>query len=412
MNLRHSLGARAFLLFALGGCDAAAQASGEEGEPRAAAQPVADEPTVDAKRGPEASDVHGARRCGECHVGISETWSASAHAGSAVDPLYVAMRRDAGDATCDSCHAPLAQLLGAESTVAAEGVTCDVCHTTEKVDLSGSRGRIEMAEHRRTKLGPLCDAKGHYFHDVKCSPLFEQADLCAGCHTLERTTADGTGIAVHGEWREWMGGPFGPSGSDTQCQSCHMPARDGEVAEGWNNRTRFSDHGTLGAGDSLVRSALKVALALAPVPGKRDALRISAEIANDGAGHHVPTGLPDRRMRFEVRTVAADGREIDRWEHEYGKRLVDTAGEEAPFYAATRMLSDDRIAPGETRKHVFELTDGDAVRIEVRVVWRPLPHSLAARLGVQPAPDRELVSGSIELPRGSARRRNRVEVIE
>jgi hypothetical protein len=260
------------------------------------------------------------------------------------------------------------------------------------------------------KRGPLCDATDHYFHRTACTPLFTSSDLCGGCHALERH--DGSlDLSVHGEYAEWKAGPFGPGHGDLACQSCHMPARAGQIAEGWDGRDKFSDHQTLGDDDGLVTHALRLALRGTPTAG--DGLALHLVVHNEGAGHAVPTGLPGRRVRVEVRTLAEDGAQLDRWTHEYGMFVVDDAGNVAPFYRATRVERDDRIAPGTERTHDFALAAATATRIEVRVVWHAVPDELAARYGIAAAPQRELASATIDLPPpGKARRRMLARAIE
>ncbi|HWB82106.1 MAG TPA: hypothetical protein VG755_44390, partial [Nannocystaceae bacterium] len=324
----------AMLLFVVTGCESVARSAGDE----VAAEEPAPLPSAAApvEHGPHPK-LRSSHRCGECHVAIAESWSSSAHAGSAKDPLYLAMRDDAKDASCDSCHAPLAHLLEPGSAVAGEGVTCDACHTAERVELDGDRGRLVLNTTDNVKRGPLCDARDHYFHRVACEPMFERSEMCAACHTLSRH-AGATTIAVHGEYEEWKASPLGPAGSDASCQSCHMPSRDGEVAEGWEGRARHSAHG----GATSTSSPLQVALTLQPAADGR--IAVVANVTNADAGHALPTGLPGRRLRIAARVVDGSGAELDRWEHVYGTWLVDDAGNEAPFYSATRVAKDDRIA--------------------------------------------------------------------
>lgn len=398
--------ALALVLFAVA-CESVARSAGDEVAaeepvaPAVAAAPVV-EPTPHTK-------LRSSHRCSECHVAIAESWSSSAHAGSAKDPLYLAMRDDAKDASCDSCHAPLAHLLEPGSAVAGEGVTCDACHTAERVELDGERGRLILNPADNIKRGPLCDARDHYFHRVACVPMFERSEMCAGCHTLSRHSGAAT-IAVHGEYEEWKASPLGPSGSDASCQSCHMPTRDGEVAEGWDGPQQHSAHGTAATSSS----PLHVALTLRPAADGR--IAVVANVKNADAGHALPTGLPGRRLRIAARVVDESGAELDRWEHVYGTWLVDDAGNEVPFYAATRVAKDDRIAAEATRAHEFVLAAPGAARLELTLAQRAICEPLAERIGIAAPDERVLATATIDIPAPGAARRRRfarpLEVIQ
>lgn len=391
------------LVVALGvlvlGCESVARSAAEHA--------IEPEPTAAVGGGAAALDqppVHSSHRCGECHVEIAESWRGSAHAGSASNPLFAAMRADARDPSCDQCHAPLAATLEPGSAVAAEGVTCDACHTAERVELADGRGRLVMNPGDNVKRGPLCDARDHYFHRVACVPMFERSEMCAGCHSLSRHAATGT-IAIHGEYDEWRASSYGPSGSDAACQSCHMPSVDGAVAEGWSGHERFSAHGPL-AGAPPARSPLRVVLALRPQPGDR--IAIDATVSNEAAGHSLPTGLPGRRIRLEARTLDGEGRELDHWSHDYGTWLIDESGREAPFYSAAKVERDDRILSGGTRRHELVLRAPGAVRLELRLSKLAVSEPLAARLGIAEPEIRELALASIDIPASGAARRRKL----
>lgn len=395
--------ALALVWLATAGCESVARSAGDDvAAPEPAAPPVAR--TAVALK--PAVRLRSSHRCSECHVAIAASWSSSSHAGSAKDPLYLAMRADARDASCDSCHAPLAHLLEPGSAVAGEGVTCDACHTAERVELDGDRGHLVLNATDNVKRGPLCDARDHYFHRVACVPMFERSEMCAGCHTLSRHAGAAT-IAVHGEYEEWKASPLGPSGSDASCQSCHMPSRDGEVAEGWDGPQRYSAHGN----PTPSVSPLRVALTLKPAADGR--IAVVAHVRNADAGHALPTGMPGRRLRITLRVVDGSGAELDRWEHVYGTWLVDDAGNEVPFYAATGIAKDDRIAAEASREHELTLGVPGAARLELTLAQRAISEALAERLGIVVPDERVLATATIDIPApGAARRRRFAQPLE
>ena len=94
--------------------------------------PVAQSRPLDAAKEPLV--LVPAARCGECHGNMEREWRSSAHAQSDASPIYRAMRAASGGKHCDRCHAPL-RALAVGDPVAAEGVTCDVCHTIASVQV-------------------------------------------------------------------------------------------------------------------------------------------------------------------------------------------------------------------------------------------------------------------------------------
>ena len=91
-------------------------------------------------------------RCGTCHRDIFKMWRGSAHADAASDPIFLAANREtiaregpAVSRVCLGCHAPVTTWnsdWGLEKTITTEGVSCDVCHRIESVDLADGRPRI------------------------------------------------------------------------------------------------------------------------------------------------------------------------------------------------------------------------------------------------------------------------------
>lgn len=349
-------------------------ACGEPPAPREVEPEPASEVASVAAGAASAPELHPARRCGECHESYLTEWSGSAHAGSDRSPVYQAMRAAAPEAAaCDRCHAPLAAVLGRADPLAGEGVNCDVCHALAAVELgpASASWSLELADNR--KYGPLCDAAEPYFHRAGCSPLHGESRLCAACHHLNAP------LPVFSEFAEWQHGEAMSSG--VQCQGCHMGKRAGAVASGGPERRMVSQHGDGPApGDGLQLTASAVA-----VPGGvllRGALKVS------GVGHSVPAGLPGRELALVAELVDGTGQVTASAELVYSKRLVDGAGREVPFFAATRVGADTRLQADETRSFALGLA-GAGVGAVLRLVERPLSRELARGLGLE-LPAREL----------------------
>jgi hypothetical protein len=297
-----------------------------------------------------------------------DEWKESAHAQAKKSPLYARMRELAADASCDRCHAPLAARLGNSRTV-DEGVTCEVCHTIDKVDVTTAGAGFALRLGEQIKFGPLCDAKDHYFHRMGCSPLHAQAEVCAACHLYVRTAADGTKVPVYTEYEEWRDEY---KSSKMPCQRCHMPGGTAEVATGAGERAGVPHHGLLGTSAQLRQHALAATASWRVHDGR---VEIDVTVRNKGAGHRVPTGSPDRRI--VVRATPDDGAPAA--EHAFGRFLVDGDGHPAPWYRATRVANDARIPPKGSAIAHLALDAGSAHSIELVIEWQAMDREIAAQ---------------------------------
>lgn len=351
---------------------------------------VAQSSPLDAAQEPLA--LVPAARCGECHGNMEREWRSSAHAQSDASPIYRAMRTASGGKHCDRCHAPL-RALAVGDPVAAEGVTCDVCHTiaSVQVDRADGTGFLPHPEDN-LRYGPLCDTTPHYFHRMGCSLLHRESAFCAACHNWSIRTPGGTVLSILPEYTEWRDSESAMS--SFECPVCHMPGVRTEAAVGSRERSRVANHSFVLRGTLLGR-ALSGQVQIKPEGGK---LRISLMLTNSGAGHAVPTGLPERKLQVGVETLDAAGRVLSQEEHSYGRVMVDAADREVPFYAAVKEQMDTRIRAGETRKDSFLIDVPKSGQLRVYVRWRPISAALASQLQVVPPRDEPMLSASVALP--------------
>ena len=369
-----------------GGCSGSPSA-----QPHPDVHPDLAPPVAPADLGQPPIPVVSVLRCEECHGKIAARWRASAHARAASAPLYVAMRAKAGEGGgCDRCHAPFVGHADPMEPGAHEGVNCDTCHSIAKVDARPQGAGFSLRTQENVKLGPLCDAKDHYFHKMGCSPLHQTGQFCAACHLYYRD-AGGARLPVFTEFEEWRDGPASAEG--LECQSCHMPAIKGaEVARGWKPRPFSHDHGLLGHDGNLRRRALRLRVEVGAAPG---VVHVAASITNVGAGHAVPSGLPGRRVVLRVRCADAEGREQSHAEREYARVLGDAAGNEQPFYRATQLVRDDRIQPRASRDAAFDLAATRPGSVQVQLVWREAPAAWSAELGVAAPAEQVLAEAKV-----------------
>lgn len=321
---------------------------------------------------------------------MTSEWQASAHAGSATSTTYLAARKAAGTPKqCDRCHAPLRGHVRPTNRAIAEGVTCDVCHTIKEVSVGAQTARFTLRVSDAVKYGPFCDAKDHYFHRMGCAPSQTDGTLCAGCHQLVRTTSAGP-LPIYTTYADWKAGPAHDDG--LMCQHCHMPATRAEAAEGAGERAQIRDHGFMGTAGKLRTRA--VTLTVAPVD-RGNQLAATITVANTGAGHHVPSGAPARRLVVRAFIVDAQQRPQAQHERSFGRVLVDAAGKPAPHYQAARVAEDSRIAARKSHSHEVVLAAPGPGELRVQVWWRPLDHAVAARMGVAPGKDALMIEARI-----------------
>ncbi|HEY4179167.1 MAG TPA: multiheme c-type cytochrome [Kofleriaceae bacterium] len=332
---------------------------------------------------PDKVFVHGAGRCGECHNKMFDEWEVSAHARAVSSGTYQAAVADAGKAGCgDKCHAPLTAATGKDG-VASEGVTCDVCHTMRDPKPSAEGGEFTLAIDDMVKYGPRCDLKDHYFHRMGCSKVHQQAEVCGSCHWWEPK-----GVPVFTEYKDWRDGPAATKG--TQCQGCHMPEEKAALAQGAPVRTGVAHHGLLGiAGDlrtRMIGGSVSVAVA---ADGSLDA---EVHVKNMTAGHYIPAGLPERRIQVTFVVQDATGVTTDVQTIQLGRQLVDDKGALAPFWRATKLGKDTRIAPGAEWVQTFAVEpDARGGEIVVSIDYLGLDPAIAKLLDVGEREETQLV---------------------
>jgi hypothetical protein len=357
-------------------------------------------PPVDAAVRAKKVFVHGSARCAECHEKMFEEWKPSSHAHAASSPLYLAARKNAGNEQCGArCHTPLASALGETDPVAAEGITCDVCHTLRDPKPSAKGGDFTLAIDDMVKFGPRCDLEDHYFHRMGCSKEHATAQICGSCHWWERK-----GIPVFTEYKDFMATDDAQKG--VVCQDCHMPAERGALAEGSPVRPDVKHHGLLGLANDLRARMLAVEVSVKAVPPQLDGsivdgVHVEITVTNVIAAHYIPSGLPERRI--EVRAKVVDDKDAAKnvgktWA--LGRHLGNDKDEFAPFWRATKVVEDTRIPPGGVWKGgPWQSSAPNSGRVVVEVAYRGLADEAATLLGVTDV--EEQILATLEVPFGA-----------
>ena len=316
-------------------------------------------------------------------VSIGTSWRASMMANASRDPYWQAsVRRETIDHPalaheiedeCSICHMPMARTLARaagrageifshlpigrdrseESRLAADGVSCTICHQigTERLGTRESfTGGFVVngvgAAEPPAMFGPFEIDAGRTavmrsatgMRPAESSHI-RQSELCATCHTLFTQARDAQGrvIATLPEqvpYLEWRHSAFR---EEQSCQACHMRAVDrpmpissvlGQPREGLGRHTflggnvfmlrmlnRFRrelgvealpvelDAAAEATARQLRSDTATLSIASAPLAAGR--LTVEAAISNR-AGHKLPTGYPARRawLHLTVRDAA------------------------------------------------------------------------------------------------------------
>jgi hypothetical protein len=319
-------------------------------------------------------------RCIACHsnlrapsgedVSIGFDWRSTMMANSARDPYWHAgVRREVTDHPgaraaiedkCSTCHMPMARfdaaaaggrgevfanLPAAEHALAADGVSCTVCHQIAAAGLGEQESfdggfRIATDAVARGVFGPHEIDKGRA-SVMRSSSAFtpsagnhiQRSELCATCHTLYTTALNDAGEQIgtlpeQVPYQEWLHSDYRQTRS---CQSCHMPVVGVDMpisAIMGQPRAHFSQH-TFRGGNAFVLGLLNkyrdelgvkalpqeldaaiaetkaylgsqaatLAITAAKLTGQR--LDVDVAIAST-TGHKLPTAYPARRAWLHV----------------------------------------------------------------------------------------------------------------
>ena len=221
------------------------------------------------------------------------------------------------------------------------------------------------------------------------------SNFCGGCHDV-RLGAEDQGTPKRDAQRlenlftEWQQGPYGPNGSNTSCQDCHMslyPAKppgsyaynivsvypkvsprsvrvvsthyftgvDVALIEG------FPGQDSVGTGsyglpigqadrrDQLLKAAATMVVNVPENVTPGGILSVAVDVTNVGAGHRIPSGFSqERQMWIELTVTSASGNDIYRSGY-----LVDSVHPETG-----EMIPDGKLDDEDLQNYTVELDPG------------------------------------------------------
>ncbi len=348
----------------------------------------------------KVEDFSSAEDCQDCHPNHYAEWSASMHAYSTQDPIWIALQQheqvvhkaigvELGD-FCVQCHSPIAALTNAitdhENFTFAEltklpvqiqeGITCDVCHMVTHIpdptNIEKDEQKFETVDFKiytdGTRYGIIADPQENEYHRSEYHAGYDRSEFCQNCHNL---TVDGVDAEV--TQFEWEGSAFEAMGSE--CQTCHMPTYEGQAARGGPFRENLHRHffpgidAQLNSGspdfslvtaieDLLFESAkvnLFEPLADTITAGTSLSLRL---IVSNNSGHNFPSGTTfTRQLWLEMIAVISS-------DTIFTTGLLDANGDISDFYTDPDRTIDPQLNVFNT---VLYNTNGDSGLLHVGV---------------------------------------------
>ncbi len=326
----------------------------------------------------EEKGFNSASTCGECHVDIYAMWLQSFHSKAMADATFLGAFQDPrvkdnerARAHCVQCHAPTLHYdtnLDPSSGLVKEGVTCDFCHSVQNMALD-NQAKPFVVKQGRLKRGPLTDSQSPV-HETRQAEIFENGELCGGCHEM-RNLLNTPVITTYSEWRE---GYYGKKGT-AACPDCHMPLSPGTtVTSGLVKTKRMINLHSFPGGHSRVQLHDALELSLLEETRQYGKMKVKIGLTNSGVGHAIPTGNPLRKIEVEFRAEGALGKVLHESKVELAKHFGDKSGKPVTtdlgiLLDATRVLADDRVAPGETRELAFEFSAPDEKILVEATAW-------------------------------------------
>ena len=226
-----------------------------------------------------------AQYCGHCHQAAHAQWRESAHANSFRAPWYIKntnmLAKEKGieyTRHCEGCHNPIALTSGAltkgspiDRKFDADGITCSVCHSIQRVDTRGtgsyvlSQPAVMVDEAGKPIYDEVSDKEilAHLDRHSQAvmKDFYRTSEFCSACHkaALPRTLNDykwQRAIFLYDEWQlssfaKQSPLPFYVKDQVSTCQTCHMAREALQGIDPGAKNGKLVSHRWLGANTLL-----------------------------------------------------------------------------------------------------------------------------------------------------------------
>ena len=226
-----------------------------------------------------------AQYCGHCHQEAQHQWRESAHSNSNRAPWYLRNVNLLNDEKgvefsrhCEGCHDPVAMVAGnltqgstKRRPFDADGVTCAVCHSIQKVNTRGTGSyvigvpAVLVDENGEGISRPVSDGEilAHLDRHSKAvmKDFYKTSEFCSSCHkaALPKALNDykwQRAISLYDEWQNSSFAkesplPFYVKDSVSTCETCHMQREAIKLREPGAKKGQFASHRWLGANTTI-----------------------------------------------------------------------------------------------------------------------------------------------------------------
>ncbi len=382
---------------------------------------------------PPLTDLSAAA-CGVCHRAIYREWTTSMHSRAWTDPYFRIDRRLEGDEQiCLNCHTPLDRqqkfrVLGFHdadkfdpilapnpdfsSKLRRQGVTCAACHVRHGIIYGPfSQKALHDAPHPtgQWKNDNEACARCHIAPDkswgvfLNIPPCGTVTEIRLAQKEAARSKINGrprlkipppiprTGARAwvpktvspssDGSLKSYLARPVPPGIATANCVECHMPQVQRPLMTGYPSRAGRHHFWRGGHDPQMVRQALSIRFrAEKPRHGSEP---YTLTITNTGAGHYVPTGVPDRFISVDLRLLGSGGHTLKHEHYQLTRSIL--------WRPVVIQFQDTRLRPMIPQHFVIKAdlrAHPTAVAVEavVRYHLLPLAHRRKDKLPMNVAP--------------------------
>ncbi len=234
----------------------------------------------------QASSFPSAAYCGHCHQESYRQWRESLHANSFRTPFYIknvnllkTTQNIPSARHCEGCHSPVALLSGAVTakpavsshSYDADGITCSVCHSIQKLQPTYGSGSYVMGvptamldEQGRPIPGEVPDKLilEHTDRHVAAvmKDFYRTPEYCGACHkaNLPGSLNSYKWLRAIGLFDEWQASSFSHRSplpfytkDESTCQTCHMPKEPMKLTDYGGKNGRIASHRWIGGNTAV-----------------------------------------------------------------------------------------------------------------------------------------------------------------